>query len=187
MSDEFVTLVLDDAYAGAAPILKVLSIVGLIAPLYYFRNSAFTAIGLLDKLVKFCSIDVAVATVLCLVMVNLGFGLTGAVSTFIGVAMVQSFLTTPVLLKEMHTKPSELISKLVPAYVAAGFMALVLLTIKSYVIEETTWMNAIGLVFLGVVFFFGFLIVFFKKWFFDGIAVIAPSVMELPRVKKLMG
>ncbi|MEO1660032.1 MAG: oligosaccharide flippase family protein [Pseudomonadota bacterium] len=186
LSDEFVGFVLGDEYQGAASVLQILSVVGLISPLYYFRNAAFTAIGLLNKLLFFCVIDVVVASILCLVMIKLGFGLIGAVSSLIGVAILQSILTTPVLLKEMHSNASVLIHRLMPAYLAGGFMAAIVFLSKSAFAADLNLGVTLLLVLTGAMAFFGFLVCFYRRWLVDAVAVAVPSVKNHPRVKRLI-
>lgn len=187
LSDEFVGLVLGAEYQGAAPVLQILSVVGLISPFYYFRNAAFTAIGLLNKLLLFCVIDVIVAAALCLIMIELGFGLTGAVASLIGVAILQSFLTTPVLLKEMHSNVSVLIHRLTPAYLAGGFMVGAVFLAKHAFGADLNWGVTLLLVLTGAMAFFGFLVCFYRRWLVDAVAVAVPSVKNHPKVRRLIG
>ena len=186
LSEEFVSLILGDEYQGAASVLQILSVVGLIAPLYYFRNAAFTAIGLLNKLVMFCAIDVVVASALCLMMIRLGFGLNGAVASLVGVAIFQSILTTPILLKEMHAKASMLYNRLAPAYLAGAVMAIVVFAMKRGFETNFNWAFALVFIVTGALVFFGFLAGFYRRWLVDAIAVALPSIRDHPTVKRLV-
>ena len=187
MSSELVDLVLGDSYKSAASVLRVLSIAGFIAPLYYFRIAAFTAVGLLNKLVVFSCMDVIVASAFCLIFIHLGFGLPGAVASFVGVAIFQSFMITPILLREMHTKANVLAQALFPAYVAGTIMAIGLFVLKSAFGSEPTWVHTILLVLSGAVIFFGCLLCLFRRWLIDTIAIAVPSIKDHQFVAKLIG
>lgn len=187
LSEECVSLILSAEYQGAGQLLQVFSIVGLFAPLVYFRNAAFTALGLLDKLVVFCLIDIVIATILCLTFIGLGFGLTGAVASLICVAIFQSFLIAPVLLEEMSTKARVIINVLVPAYLAGAVMCATLFIIKALLNSDPNWGHTLLLIITGAAIFFGFLLCFYRRWLVDGIAFAVPSLRDHPMIIKLVG
>ncbi|MEL7453044.1 MAG: oligosaccharide flippase family protein, partial [Pseudomonadota bacterium] len=124
IAEDLVALLLSDRAGGVANLLIVFCVIGLAAPVFYFRNHAFTALGRLNELILFAIADVSITAIAALATAHFGAPVE-AVAASLGLHFcVSIILFTPILLREMETRLSRLIAAMTPAYIAVFAMAM---------------------------------------------------------------
>ncbi len=163
-SADLVEFALDDDYAQVSPILLVLGIAGLFAPIVYFRNAALTAIKRLNLLLIYSIFDLFVVAGSALAIMYFSANVSLIVCSLIVANAVRIVQTTPVLLKEMSTKLSSLISCMLPAYIAAAIMGVVVFVLSPYLSDLPAGIRLMIKGVIGAATYFGYLLVLHKDW-----------------------
>lgn len=163
-SSDLVELALNDDYAAVAPILMILGIAGLFAPIVYFRNAALTAIRRLNLLLAFSIFDLAIVTASALAIVYIKTDVSLIVGSLVVLNAVRVVQTMPVLLKEMSTKLSSFIMCILPAYIAVTVMGAAVLGITPYISDLPVLARLALKSALGAGAYFGYLLIMHKDW-----------------------
>jgi O-antigen/teichoic acid export membrane protein len=120
-SGDVIAVTLSAEYAPTADMLLILCLVGLFAPLTYFRNAAFTAVKSLNLLITFSLIDLVILTAAALALSQ--HSAEAVITSLLITEAVRMALTVPILVKDMHTKPMSLLMSVLPAYTGCIVMA----------------------------------------------------------------
>ncbi len=179
ISHDLITLMLPGSYGAIAPLLVILSGIGILSPLFYFRNAAFTALRKLDFLVGLAIVDVLVVTVASVLTI---FVFELEIEYVMLALIIQQIVTIalflPTLLYEMGATVSSLIMAVTPGYVSTLAMALSVLSVSGLIIDWPTLAQLIAKILTGASVYAIFLISFHRHW------LLSAAEMLLPRLGK---
>jgi|GEM_PF-1243760 len=179
ISYDLIALVLPGSYSGIAPLLLILSCIGLLAPLFYFRNAAFTALQKLDFLVGLAIVDVLVVTVTSVLTIFVfKLKIEYVVLALIVQQVVTIALFLPTLLTAMGTSLGSMIMAIAPGYVGTLAMALSVLIVTGVVVDAPLLAQLIAKIVTGGVVYALFLVCFHRHW------VLSAAEMLLPQLNK---
>ena len=176
VAHDLVALMLPGSYGGIAPILVILSCMGLLAPLFYFRNAAFTALQELNFLVMLVIVDVAVvtlATVLSIFVFDLRIEYVVLGLVLQQIVTIALFL--PTLLSAMGTSLGGMIGAITPAYVGTLAMALSVITVSGLVIDFPLLFQLVCKVLTGGIVYSIFLACFHRNWLLSAAQMMLPG------------
>ncbi len=177
VSYDIIELMLPDSYAGVAPLLMILSCIGLLAPLFYFRNAAFTALQKLNFLVGLAIVDVLVVTVISVLTIFvLKLRLEYVMLAILAQQIVTIALFLPTLLTAMESSLGRMVIAIAPGYVGTLAMALSVLIVTGLVIDLPVLAQLIAKIATGAIVYAIFLICFHRNW------LISAAEMLLPRL-----
>ncbi len=174
VSDDLVAVALDKDFARASDVLKVACIAALLGPFFYGRNAIFTAIGKFNWLVHLTWIEVALATIACLVLVQ--WGLVPALCALIIANAFRSITSVYLLRREMATPFAQLWQRIYPGYIAAAVMTACVLTVQANLPADmpALWSLALS-VLAGAASFILCVVLVFRAWLMQGLSVILPE------------
>lgn len=175
-SEEVIAVTLAPDYAPAAPILIVFCLVGLFAPLTYFRNAAMIAVKRLNLLITYSVLDLIILVLAALALVR--YSVEAAIASLLITEAVRLALTVPLLLKEMQTKASALLMAVLPAYVATTIMAGGVFLVSTQTDGLTSWPSLGVKIVTGVVCYCGYLLIFHRRWSMTAINMLRPQARE---------
>jgi O-antigen/teichoic acid export membrane protein len=177
ISNNLIELVLPDSYGGIAPLLIILSGIGLLAPLFYFRNAAFTALQKLDLLVGLAIVDVLVVITTSILTI---FVFELQVEYVVLALVIQQIVTIalflPTLLIAMETSFGSMIMAIAPAYIGTLAMAFSVLIVTGLVMDLPLLVQLIAKILTGGLVYAIFLICFHRHW------LLSAAEMLLPRL-----
>lgn len=162
ISADLIKLTLSDEYASASGILTILCIVGLFAPLTYFRNAAFIAVKRLNLLIAYSLLDLAIVITLAISLAE--FSAEAVVFSLVIMEAVRLVLTVPVLLKDMKTTALSLFLSVAPAYAATALMAAGVWLVGMQTIDLDPMIRLALKIIMGGVIYAGYLLVFHRNW-----------------------
>lgn len=162
ISQNFIDAFVGNEFTAVGPILGLLGLFGSMAPFYNFRNAVLIALKKTSTLIKLALLDLGLLLVLCFALS--GYGIMGLVSALGVVYLVSTVLFMPIVLKEVKVKLGALIERILPAYIAGLVMGLGVLTLSPMVADlASVWQIGVK-AFLGVTFYFGYLLIFHRAW-----------------------
>lgn len=175
-SYDLVYLALDTDYAGAAPILAVFSSVGILLPLTYFRNAAFTALQMMKSLIVFAMIDVAVMITAAALLSQVS--VEALVASVLVVQLSRLVVSTPILVRVVGATWFQLIKAILPAYLACLVMALGVWAVGSLIEYDSIGMRLAAKIITGMVLYFGYLMIFHRIWFATAMEMLLPQFVR---------
>jgi len=176
IAGDLIAFALPDSYRGIAPLLRILACIGLLAPLFYFRNAAFTALQKLDLLVGLAIIDVLVVTLTSTITIFvLGWRIEYVVAALILQQLVTIALFLPTLLEEMKTTLGSLLGAIAPGYVGTLAMAMAVFIVSGLTMDMPILVRLIAKVVTGGIVYGGFLISFHLKWLTSAAEMLLPA------------
>ena len=174
IADDLVALAFNDA-ALVGTLLRVLCLIGLMSPLFYFRNHAFTALGHLNRLLAFSAIDVGVTVLAALAGVVFGWPIEAVVAT-LGVHFALTvFLFLPQLLRDMSTDFLSIMRAITPGYVGSFAMVLVVFIVSNWTADAPVVVRLVTKIAAGAWVYSIFLIGFHRDWFFTALKMLGPQ------------
>jgi PST family polysaccharide transporter len=169
-SNDLVRAALNDDFIGVGPYLAVFASIGLLTPLFYFRNAVFTALRRLTLLLGLAVVDV-VSLALAAMMAGQWSPLAVA-ATMIVPIIVTIVLITPIILREMNTNVWKLIEAILPAYFAVAIMAAAVLGVNEILPEDIRpYIALLVKAFIGASVYAGYLIMVHRKWVMTAINI----------------
>ncbi len=179
-SYDIVHLVLNDEFAGVAPFLAIFAGVGVLSPLFYFRNFALTALKRANLLRQLALLDFLVLLGAALLAVQVGeLAVAGAL---IVPALVSVIFVTPILLREMNTEFRQLVEAVLPPYIAITLMAAGVLGLSMFMGGFSPLASLIAKAGAGVVIYAAYLMLFHRKWVMTAIDIARQKDAE-PEVR----
>ncbi len=172
-SADVVDVALSDDYAPTAPMLAIMCVAGLLAPLTFFRNAAMVAIKRVNLLIAFSVLDVIILIAASLALSS--YSANAVVASLLIVEAVRALMTVPVLLKDMHTKPLGLFMSMMPAYVACAVMAVIVLFIKAQTPDLDPVLRLGLKVVAGGAGYAGYLLIFHRDWSMTALSMLRPK------------
>lgn len=170
ISQDFVDVFVDSDFAAVGPILGLLALFGSLAPFYHFRNAAFIALKRTKTLVTLAMFDLIFLSALSFFLSP--YGTLGLVAGLGVVYVVSTFIFMPIILKEIGSSAKVLIGRVAPAYLAAAFMAALVLS-SAMLYTDAPAIFQIGLkASIGVVGYLGYLFLVHRKWLQQNIELV---------------
>ena len=165
ISHNLIDLLLPESYGDIAPLLMILSCIGLLAPLFYFRNAAFTALQKLNFLVGLAIVDVLVVTLISVVIIFvLNLPLEYVILALLAQQIVTIALFLPTLLMAMDSSLGRMIMAFAPGYVGTLAMGLAVLIVTGLVMDLPLLAQLIAKIATGAIVYAIFLISFHRNW-----------------------
>lgn len=176
--NEITRIFLDNDYAPVGPILTILCMVGMFAPITYLRNAALTAVRKLNLLLGFSIIDLTVLTISALLLSRIS--LEAVVASLLVVQTLRAILTNRVLLREMHTTFPAFVRAILPAYAGCIVMALGVLGIAPLLTDLSVLAQLTIKAATGASLYFGYLALFHRNWSVVGLRMLRPENRQVP-------
>lgn len=176
IAPDLIELALPGSYGAITPLLQILASIGLLAPLFYFRNAAFTALQKLDLLVGFAIVDILVVvltSVLTIFVFHMSIEYVVAALVFQQLITIALFL--PTLLHEMRTSLGSMIMSMAPGYIGTLAMVLSVLTLSGMIIDMPVLFRLIAKVVTGGLVYAVFLIMFHAPWLLSAAEMLRPQ------------
>ncbi len=167
---DFIALALSDDYAPAAPMLVIFSVIGLLAPLTYWRNAAMIAVKRMNLLIAYSIFDLVL--VFAAAMILKSVSPEAVVASLLLMEFIRMLLTVPLLLKDMATPLPRLIAAMMPAYLAGLIMALAVWTTGLALADFTLWIVLTAKVMIGAVSYMGVLALVWRDWLVEAISML---------------
>jgi len=175
-SADVVNVALSDDYAPTAPMLAIMCVAGLLAPLTYFRNAAMVAVKRVNLLIFYSALDVLILLGASLALSQ--YSANAVVASLLIVEVVRVLMTVPVLLKSMHTKPLGLFMSMMPAYAACAVMAGIVLLIDTQTAQLDPLLRLSLKVVAGGAGYVGYLWAFHRDWSMTALRMLRPGKKE---------
>lgn len=176
---DLIELALPESYGAITPLLQILACIGLLAPLFYFRNAAFTALQKLDLLVGFAIVDVLVVVLISLLTV---FVFNMSIEYVVAALVVQQVVTValflPTLLTEMKTSLGSMIVSIAPGYIGTLAMALSVFIMAGMVADLPALVRLVTKVATGGLVYAVFLAGFHRHWLLSAAEMLMPKSKE---------
>jgi O-antigen/teichoic acid export membrane protein len=172
-SEEVIAVTLAPDYSPAAPMLVIFCLVGLFAPLTYFRNAAMIAVKRLNLLITYSVLDLIVVVVAAIALVQ--YSAEAVITSLLIMEAVRLALTVPLLLKEMETKASALLLAVLPAYVATAVMAGAVILVSTQTAALQPWPELGVKVVVGVAAYCVYLLLFHRDWSMTALKMLRPQ------------
>ena len=179
IATDLIELALPGSYGAIIPLLQILAAIGLLSPLFYFRNAAFTALQKLDYLVGLAIVDVLVVMLTSLLTIFvLGWPIELVIASLVIQQLVTVSLFLPTLLAEMKTSFGTMILTVAPGYIGTLAMGMAVITTAGMVVDLPAHMRLVAKVATGATVYAIFLACFHRHW------LVSAAEMLLPKLKK---
>jgi teichuronic acid exporter len=173
VADDVLTLILSPEYQPAGPMLALFCAAGLLAPLTYFRNAAMIAVKRLNLLIGYSVLDILIITVAAIALSQISA--IAVVAALIVLEVARLAMTVPLLLKDMHTRASDLFAAVFPAYAATATMAGVVWLFSGALGGVDPWLAFGVKVAVGATAYVAYLATFHRAWSLDAIRMLRPN------------
>jgi O-antigen/teichoic acid export membrane protein len=187
IANDLITLVFDDRYLAAGPVLMAVAVQGVFMPAGFFANLVFAGLDRSDLSLKFA----LAALVACTLVVWIASGY-GAVAALLAAALVMGLAgvaATAMQIRLLHGSFLHFAAALAPGYSAVTAMVVALLVLKWRAPIDGALVSLITHVSIGVAVYVGWLFLLHRPQLLEAweflthrrTEVIAPAAVSAPQ------